>query len=98
VHPAADIPQVLETMEGICSDGSEEDQREKIAALLRGILRFSSCVHHRTLKACVIIVAEMLAILQGESTYCAEAKANFHLVNTPSIGAASRVFGTVSGT
>ena len=65
-YPAPDMQEVMHRMHQICS-GQSEKRQEQLASLLGRILQHSSIVHIISLKACVMIIAEMLALLQESS-------------------------------
>jgi hypothetical protein len=63
---ATDVHDLLDEMDGICSVGNVQQQQEQLAALLGSILQFAQSVQKNSLKACVVVVTEMLVVLRGD--------------------------------
>jgi hypothetical protein len=61
-----DVHDLLDEMDGICSVGNVQQQQEQLAALLGSILQFAQSVQKTSLKACVVVVTQMLVVLRGD--------------------------------
>ncbi len=61
-----DVHDLLDEMDGICSVGNVQQQQEQLAALLGSILQFTQSVQKNSLKACVVVVTQMLVVLRGD--------------------------------
>jgi hypothetical protein len=78
--PFSDMHAMLQRMECIRSRGNMPEQHQQLAALLGGVLRFSQHVCQTSVKVCVIVVTEMLALLHGDRTDCEVTRGDWAIV------------------